>query len=425
MRVRIIVAIIAGLTGAATMAQDTVEPNAAKASWRAQSDGRYLAAADLLRGEAFDSTGKPKPGPAYQSWSELQGLMTGEPAPNAPAPGDKPEPPDARDLADLRGATATNAISAVVAAARKTRIVILNEDHAVPRDRAFGLAVARALRPFGYDVLAAETFSNKPDDAQVATQMAALSRDGYIRRSTGVYTRDPVFADFIRQSLALGYRTVAYETTDYSRPVGEDWTVEVARREQMQADYLVRRAVKAYPASKILIYVGFDHATEAPKPAGDKIVRWMATRLKAMTGIDPLTIDQTTLNSYGHGSRLLYAAVADRIGTRPAVLTRDGKPIVVGQFRGLVDLQVAHPATTRIGGRPDWLVAMGRVPTPIPATLLPTQGTRLVQAFVADEAADAVPVDQVLVTAGQPAPMLMLPKVPVRYAVQDSMTAAK
>ncbi|KQM64293.1 hypothetical protein ASE75_09915 [Sphingomonas sp. Leaf17] len=423
MRIRTIMAVVAGVMSAATLAQDATKPDSQQASWKARRDGHYRAAADLLHPEAFNADGSPKPGPAYQSWAELQGMMTGEPGPQAPEPGVVPLPPEPADLAALRTATATDAIAAIVARARQTRIVILNEDHAVPRDRAFGLAVAKALRPLGYDVLAAETFSNRPDDAVVAKDMARLSHDGYIRRSTGTYTQDPVFADFIRQSLALGYRPVAYETTDYSRPPGEDWKAQVARREQMQADYLVRRAVRAYPASKILIHVGFSHATEAPIVMEGVPVRWMATRLKAMTGIDPLTIDQTTLNPYGSGSPLLYAAAADRIGTRPAVLVNGGKPLVVGQYRGHVDLQVAHPATRRIGGRPDWLAAMGRTPTPIPATLVPTKGTRLIQAFVAREANDAVPVDQVLVTAGQPVPMLMLPEAPVRYAVQDSTTA--
>jgi hypothetical protein len=60
-----------------------------------------------------------------------------------------------------------------------------------------------------------------------------------------------------------------------------------------------------------------------------------------------------------------------------------------------------------------------RQPRVIPAQLLPKTGRRLVQAFVADESADAVPMDQVLVTAGEPAPVLMLPKGRYRFAFQD------
>ena len=43
---------------------------------------------------------------------------------------------------------------------RRTRIVILNENHVTPCQRVFGTQVARALRPLGYTVLLAETFAN-------------------------------------------------------------------------------------------------------------------------------------------------------------------------------------------------------------------------------------------------------------------------
>jgi hypothetical protein len=61
---------------------------------------------------------------------------------------------------------------------------------------------------------------------------------------------------------------------------------------------------------------------------------------------------------------------------------------------------------------------MARHPVSIPPTLLPSSGTQLVQAFIASEGEDAIPVDQVLVTHGKPVPMLLLPKARVRYAVQ-------
>jgi len=42
-----------------------------------------------------------------------------------------------------------------------------------------------------------------------------------------------------------------------------------------------------------------------------------------------------------------------------------------------------------------------------------------VQAFLADEPDDAVPVDQVLVEPGQPVPTLMVPAGRIRFAVQE------
>jgi len=415
---------LALLFPASLVAQEiTPEDSAAfRASWEAIGKGRYMEPDAALRARAFDAAGQPRPGRVHDEWADIQGLLTNRPAARVPVPGITPGDPADTSPARLTAATPRDAIGTIVERAKRTRVVFLNEDHASPRDRAFGLEVARALRPLGYDVLAVETLSNQPDDARSAADMAKLVRDGYPRRFTGTYTRDPVFADFLRQSLALGYRPVAYETTDHERD--PDWKVAIARREQAQADYLIRRAVKAYPRSKILVYVGFSHATERPdaRDRDGEPLRWLATRFKAMTGIDPLTIEQTTLNEDGSGDARAHAMIAGRIGPRPAVFFDGDRPLVVGQYRGLMDVQVAHPPARLVNGRVDWLAAMGRTPTPVPAQYLPTSGTRLVQAFVAAEAGDAVPVDQVLVTAGQAPPMLMLPKVPVRYAVQDAVT---
>ena len=79
-----------------------------------------------------------------------------------------------------------------------------------------------------------------------------------------------------------------------------------------------------------------------------------------------------------------------------------------------------HPLVTAVDGRPDWLRETGRRAVAIPAELLPATGRRLVQAFVAGEADDAVPLDQALAVAGQAPPVLYVPEgVELRWAVQE------
>lgn len=401
----------------AQASDDDKDQAAMRASGAALDQGHYLAAQEAVTPRAFDAPGKPRDGMAYMNWSLFQAFMTNEPAPGVRL--STPTPPSASEAAAIAHARLTDPIAEIVRRARMTRIVILNEDHWVPRDRAFALQVARALRPLGYDVLAAETFNNSPQPDFAEEMRAKLERDGYPRRFTGYYTKDPVFADFVRQALHLGYRPALYETTRYV--AGASRYDSIAQRDQDEADNLVAHALKAYPASKILIYVGFHHATEAPMPSGDgRQIEWMATRLKRMSGIDPLTIDQTALSPLGGGNPALYALVAPRLRGRTAMLIANGAPLVLGEYAGKVDLQVAHPVATRIDGRPDWLRSMGRRPVAIPAHLIPQKGTRLIKAFIAAEAEDAVPVDQVLVTAGKPLPKLMLPPGRIRYEVEDA-----
>lgn len=373
--------------------------------------GDYLNSIEALERAAFDSSGKIVGERAHQMWYQLRPMMGGY----APPP---PLPPTARPLAAadserLRAASPHDALSAIRAEAAKTRIVILNEAHHSPRDRAFALEVARALRPLGYTILAAEAFTNAEGEGE--TPVAKLARERFPRLQTGHYLHDPVFADFIRQALALGYRPAAYEIRNsQSRPGGG-----IAVREQAQAENIAS-ILAANPGARLLIHVGFSHVMEAPVDRGGESIEWMAARLKKMTGVDPLTIDQAHL---GEASGQLWgreaqALVAPRI-REASVLRLGGSYVKVGDYAHAVDLQVFQPRTQFVHGRPSWLMRLGRTARSVPSDLLPSKGRRLVQAFLADEGEGAIPIDQVLVEAGKPVPRLMLPRRPVRYAVQD------
>lgn len=130
---------------------------------------------------------------------------------------------------------------------------------------------------------------------------------------------------------------------------------------------------------------------------------------------------RSDIRSHGglRGNRRTHCRRSDT--TRSAVLFAGGKPLVLGNYAGAVDLQVAHPRTRLVDGRPDWLGGMRLKPVAMPIALRPVTGRRLVQAFGADEANDAVPMDQIVVTAGASVPALMLPQgTPVRFATQDA-----
>ncbi|MBB5716561.1 hypothetical protein [Sphingomonas aerophila] len=394
--------------------------DAATAGNEALDRGEYLRALTIFKAAALKSDGTIADEGAFQAWEQALPMVAGELPVGGlrPRSGEAPSP-DPEMLAQLRSAIPHDAVAEIVARARSTRIVVLNEAHLSPRDRAFGLGLARALKPLGYTILAAEAFNNDVDPGP-KTPLGKLARDGIVRQSTGSYTGDPVFAAFVREAMALGYAPAAYDWRFDQFPKATASREEsIAVREEAQAQNIRTALLRSDPKAKVLIYVGYSHVAEEPMESrtGGKSL-WMAGRLKRLTGIDPLTIDQTTLVDTAPSVAAAYSIASAHV-TRPSALFAAGIPLVVGQYAGRVDLQIVHPHRTYHYGRPGWLSALGGRPLAIPATLLPTQGQRLVQAFAVGAPKDAVPLDQVLVEAGKTAPMLLVPPGKVRFAVQD------
>ena len=191
-----------------------------------------------------------------------------------------------------------DAIAEIVRQAADTRVVIVNESHTVTRHRNTVGRLLSALRPLGFTVYAAETFSNSEDeidpiDAHPELRWAA-AKDGY-------YSREPAFGRTIGLARSLGYRLAAYEETE-SQSAGRDAdrTESIRARETAQAANLAEILAAMSPDEKLIVHVGYSHASEVPLPNGEGSENlWMAARLKALTGIDPLTISQTLCRSDG------------------------------------------------------------------------------------------------------------------------------
>lgn len=397
-------------------------PDPQQQAWMALNEGRYLDAVDHARRAAFTETGA-RIESGYTAWAQMHPFIGGVHDPAAIEPDPPSPPPLVSPLADrYRRAVLRDAVQEIAGRAASARIVILNEAHDSPRDRAFALEVARALRPLGYSLLAAEAIINHAEPAERDAALARFAADGFPRRRTGTYVMDPVFADFLRQSLALGYRPFAYESTD--RGTAASPVDRIVIREQGQAENLAE-ILRRNPGSKLLVFVGYGHLMESLRTTPEGQLEWMAARLKRLTGIDPLTVDQTLFDETRAADRVWRRLLEPRLGRRPAIPFLDGAPLLGGAYGSGVDLQVVHPPLRLVRGRPDWMRRIGRRPVDIPRRLLPTSGRRLVQAFVATEPEDAIPLDQIIVEAGRPAPPLMIPRgQAIRWAVQDPAPSA-
>lgn len=306
-----------------------------------------------------------------------EGLAT-----RAPLPGSPP-----RDMPPLESAPA---IATIVERARDARIVILNEAHHVSRHRHFAEQVLAALRPLGFSVFAAETFSWGPDAPPGSVD--TLSRGEAFGPLHGYYSRDPVYAEAVRTAHDLGYRLEGYEDVGERDP-DADRRERINRREEAQARNFIANVLERHPDLKVFVLCGFSHLIESPVDE----LEWFASRLKRLTGIDPLTIEQS-----GNYPALdpafdppLTRAVLERLQPEVpvAVFEPGGRALTTDPYLDRVDLSVFHPRIASPDDRPGWLHAD---PTrrAVPVTLPPRTGVALVQAVRMNEGLGAIPSDQ-------------------------------
>lgn len=285
-------------------------------------------------------------------------------------------------------ALATTAVDEIMRRAGQTSIVIINESHERSRHRWFTAEVARRLRPLGYDTLGLETLSNPPATVPQRYLPSLLGHPDlpYLSDNDGHYSSEAGYGRLGRQAKALGYRLLPYEDNTHNEPSkGVSQSQQIALREEAQANNLAA-FVKSHPVAKLLIHVGYSHATEVPRADGQK---WMAARLKEKTGIDPLTIAQTTCRG---GSKTM------RLATLPS-----------DQPAGTFDLIIDHPTERFTRGRPDWRKMAGDRIITIPSKLRPAKGWRVIEARPLGEPDTSVPIDRVAIRPGEDIGLLLPP----------------
>ncbi|WP_265587430.1 hypothetical protein [Sphingomicrobium arenosum] len=261
--------------------------------------------------------------------------------------------------------------------AAQTRIVIINEQHTRSRSRLTTAQLIPALHDLGYRHLALEAFSNPPSDTGSVTL-----KDGKPRELDGGYTREPTFAAVLREAGERGWQFHAYEIIHDEESLALSPLDRTNRREQAQANNLVR-VLAAMPADeKLLIHVGYSHGMETPYDLGeDGTIHWMGLRLAAATGIDPLTISQVDCVHDGSGLRLVTDPDRQREG---------------------YDLTVAIPAERLVEGRPAHRVeAMGLEPRAIPTAWRPATGWHVIEVRGPGMGLDEVPLDRIAIHASE------------------------
>jgi hypothetical protein len=282
------------------------------------------------------------------------------------------------------------AVDVIVDMAKTTRLVIYGEEHHLPQTRSIYEPLLRELWRLGYRYLAAETFA----DEVMAPDFT------YPSYHSGYYLMDPVYSAAVRTARRLGYRLIAYDTTERGPPGDGSF------RDRTEAENIKKRVFDGDPEARVLVIAGRGHAAEVPPADG-----WtpMASVLKKLTGIDPFTIFAPTMGQRMTPSeedpRYRFATARDLVHGPTIFVRKNGACLGSGNC----DAYVFWPRFVVEQGRPDWMtLTLGRRRIAIPDRFAEGGGARLVQAFVAGEPVTAIPADQVVLTDEKEKKVLML-----------------
>lgn len=282
-------------------------------------------------------------------------------------------------------------LDTIAAEARATRIVIVNESHTVTRHRDFTRRLIERLRHDGFTTFAAETFSNTDDGTNPVNAEPSVP---WPRLAEGYYSSEPVYGRLLRAAKAAGYRLAAYEQVHNPDAMADRSSAErIAAREEAQAQTLAQLVSEMSTDEKLIVHVGYSHADESLSDDPEASI-WMAARLKRLTGIDPLTIDQTNCRGGSDTVRLLEMP------------HDEGVPF---------DFSVDHPLDTFAFGRPEWRFEDGFKPVVIPDAYREFPGPLVIEAFRVGEPFDATPEDRVYVEPGEDVRLSLRPG---RYTVR-------
>jgi hypothetical protein len=303
--------------------------------------------------------------------------------------------------------TSANAVDVITKLATDRRIVLVNEAHHDAHTRQLTLALLPSLRALGFDYFAIEALSDRD---------TGLMQRGYPTAASGTeYLHEPSYGDIVRMAIKLGFRLVAY---DYDADNGT-----TQQREIGQANNLYSRVFAKDPTARLFVHAGYAHIDKVKGRLGP--ARPMAMELQQLTGIEPLSIDQTQFREQIPSEPDGYLQLIKDFSPKgPTVLISrtSGKPW--SAHPDAYDLNVILPPATGQGAinsgrsqqtafvqdsvrnlsmlahyvntqRPEWLTLDGqRVPFEISSRLCKVTVPCVVDAHYIDEPDDATAADR-------------------------------
>jgi hypothetical protein len=286
-----------------------------------------------------------------------------------------------------------NAIDYISKSITNQRVVIVNEAHHLAKHRILSLELLDTLKKKGFTHIALEGLAND----------TFYSKNGYPKQlKTGFYISEPIFGNLLRKAHKLGFTVFGYD-----KPSGCNYDKEKPnycknKRELIQA-VEINNVLQNDSNAKVFAHCGFAHLEEKTKDDWIK----MAEYLEMISGVDPLTIDQT----YS-----LYFKGIENID-EPIVYLKNDSAYIPPKKEGFYDIQVFWPKVNYQEGRPSFYEMISSFKKVSINTDL--KSNTIVQAFGNSESKDAIPIDQFIVRDSSKNYSLYLPSGDFTIKISD------
>lgn len=275
--------------------------------------------------------------------------------------------------------TFTAALPYIIKQAKHQKVIMINEHHNVPKHRLLTYNLLVDLYKLGYKYLAVEA---------LVPEVPYKFNLNY----PGPYVHEPNMTNLLKKAVSIGYKLVAYESQDTTEENSKRPYLTFNLRELHQANNLYQIFIKD-PKAKVLVHAGHEHIWEQ----GGKYTMTMAENFKALSGIDPLTINQSVAHINEFTNTLNASSTLKKNDQPYIVLNNRGIPRISSHDqKGDYDLLLSWPSPKVIYGREDYMLAKKGCKT-YAMNVSQTDRGKLLQIRNIKDGPKGIPVDQFII----------------------------